>query len=102
MKRLVALPLILLVAACNDAAAPSNDVNYVADNVVSTEAEGGEEVAADNGAMPPFAEVPGAHPTAPEPAPVPAKFRGTWAENRAACAEVNHPSRLTISGRTAR
>ena len=98
MTRLAALPLMLLVAACGDATAPGNDVNLVANEVI-VETEGGEEA---NEAMPPFAEVNGAHPTAPEPAPVPPKFRGTWAESRAACANVNHPSRLTISGRTAR
>jgi hypothetical protein len=52
--------------------------------------------------MPPFAEVEGAHPTAPEPAPIPAKFRGTWAESEATCADLADHSRLTISGRTVR
>jgi hypothetical protein len=52
---------------------------------------------------PPFAETPGAHPDGPpEPAPIPAIFRGTWADDTAACADLKHPSRLTISGRTVR
>lgn len=106
MTRLLTLPLILAAAACSDAPGPANDVAIAADNVVIAETDTPTNEASDmpesNGAMPPFAEVPGAHPTAPEPAPVPPKFRGTWAENRAACANVNHPSRLTISGRTAR
>jgi len=53
-------------------------------------------------AVPPFAETPGAHPTAPEPAPIPAKFRGSWAESKAACADLGHHSRISISGRTIR
>lgn len=100
--RVFAFTLMLAIAACSDPTTPAGEANVVADNVVIAETEGGEEVAADNGAMPPFAEVDGAHPTAPEPAPVPPKFRGTWAENKTACTNLNHPSRLTISGRTAR
>ena len=90
--RFVALPLILLVVACDNATAPGNDFNFVTDNVVIAETEGGEEVGAGNGA----------DPAAPEPAPIPAKFRGTWAESKTACTELNDPSRLTISGRTVR
>ena len=52
--------------------------------------------------MPPFAEVENAHPTAPEPAPIPAKFRGIWAEQKSVCSQLSHPSRLIISGRTLR
>ena len=52
--------------------------------------------------MPPFAEVNNAHPTAPEAAPIPAAFRGIWAESRALCGNLAHPSRLVISGRTLR
>jgi hypothetical protein len=96
-----ALTLVLLTAACRDSSAPTADANAVANEVI-VETEGGEEVTADNEAMPPFAEVNGAHPTAPEPAPIPAKFRGTWAESKKACTALNHPSRLTISGKTVR
>jgi hypothetical protein len=39
-----------------------------------------------------------AQAAAPEPAPVPAAFRGTWAETEALCADRSHPSRLEISG----
>jgi hypothetical protein len=105
VKRFAALPLILFVAACGDRTAPGNDVNYVAGNVVIAETDTPtNDVAdgADNGAMPPFAEVNGAHPTAPEPAPIPAKFRGTWADSKTACTNLTHPSRLTISGNTLR
>lgn len=76
-------------AATNDAAVP------IANNPAP---EG--NVAAPT--TPPFAEMPGAHPTAPEPAPIPAKFRGNWAESKAACADLKHHSRLGISGRTVR
>ena len=98
MKRLAAFPLVLLVAACGDATAPGNDVNYVADNVVIAETDTPDA----NETTPPFAEVNGAHPTAPEPAPIPAKFRGTWADSKTACTNLTHPSRLTISGNTLR
>ncbi|SMF64738.1 hypothetical protein SAMN06295910_1232 [Allosphingosinicella indica] len=50
--------------------------------------------------MPPFAEVEGAHPYPPVPAPIPAMFRGVWAETKAACADRANPSWLGISGRT--
>ena len=88
--RWTALPLMLLAAACGDAVAPGNDVNLVASEVVIAEADTPEAVA--NEATPPFAEVNGAHPTAPEPAPIPARFRGTWAESKTACTNLNHPS----------
>ena len=91
MTRLLTLAAILLAGACSDATAPTNEVNFVGNGVI-IETEGGEELTA-NEAMPPPAE---------EPAPIPAKFRGTWAESKTACTELNHPSRLTISGRTVR
>ena len=98
--RWTALPLMLLAAACGDAAAPGNDVNLVANEVVIAETDTPEAI--ENEAIPPFAEVNGAHAAAPEPAPIPARFRGTWAESKTACTNLNHPSRLTISGRTVR
>jgi len=96
MRLALALTLVLITAACGDTTAPTNDVNFVGNGVI-IETEGGEEVSGDE-ATPPFAEEPGA----PEPAPIPAKFRGTWAESKTACTELNHSSRLTISGRTVR
>jgi hypothetical protein len=96
VTRLLALALILLAGACGDATAPGNDMNFVGNEVI-IETEGGEEVDA-NEATPPLTE----DPSAPEPAPIPAKFRGTWAESKTACTNLNHPSRLTISGRTVR
>ena len=100
MRRAFAILLIVAAAACRQAPAPGNDANLVANEVVIAETDTPEAVA--NEATPPFAEVNGAHPTAPEPAPIPAKFRGTWAESKTACTNLNHPSRLTISGRTVR
>jgi hypothetical protein len=99
MMRAIALPLILLVAACGDATAPGNDVNLVTDNVVIEETDA---AAPENEATPPLADVNGAQSTEPEPAPIPAKFRGTWAESKTACTELSHRSRVTISGRTVR
>ena len=52
--------------------------------------------------QPPFAEVDNAHPSAPEPAPIPARFRGLWANTPNACKDLAHYSRLVISGRTLR
>jgi hypothetical protein len=80
----------VLLAGCGQPSAPTDA------NVAQADANGAEA------ALPPFAEVENAHPTAPEPAPIPAKFRGTWAESKTACTNLNHPSRLTISGRTVR
>ena len=100
MIRWTTLFLFLMAAACRQAPAPSNDANLVANEVVIAETDTPEAV--ENEATPPFAEVNNAHPTAPEPAPIPAKFRGTWAESKTACTNLNHPSRLTISGRTVR
>ena len=98
MTRVLALLLMILAAACRQAPAPTNDSNLSADTMVVEETD----TAMENAATPPFAEVNGAHPTAPEPAPIPAKFRGTWAEDKTACTNLTHPSRLTISGSTVR
>ncbi|HET7709318.1 MAG TPA: hypothetical protein VFK50_07275 [Sphingomicrobium sp.] len=97
MTRTLILSQFLLTAACGDATAPGNDATLVANEVIVE-----TETAATDEATPPLAEVNGADPAAPEPAPIPAKFRGTWAESKTACTNLNHPSRLTISGRSVR
>ena len=102
MTRLLILVAATTLTACTDRPAPT-DTNESA----STDAPAAVPAPAAPGATgpvatPPFAETPGAHPSAPEPAPIPAKFRGTWAETKADCANLQHPSRLGISGRTVR
>ena len=100
MTRALALALMLSMMACSKAPAPTDSANVVAENVVIAETD---TPAIENESMPPFAEVNGAHPyPAPDPAPIPAKFRGTWAEDKTACTNLTHPSRLTISGSTVR
>jgi len=100
--RLALLPLLAL-AACNVTSEPAaNDAFSVEANVAADRVTENDVGSDTTTAMPPFAEVPGAHPTAPEPAPIPARFRGTWADSKAACADLNHHSRLGISGRTVR
>ena len=102
MMRPIAILALLMTGACgsqNDAAMTDNSPTEID---ASAAAENSAPDAAANTEMPPFAEVEGAHPTAPEPAPIPARFRGTWAESRAACADLADHSRLTISGRTVR
>ena len=74
------------LVACQQAEAPAGNVAAAA-NVSSNAAE----------PAPPSTEAPRAQPTAPDPAPIPASFRGIWAEGRAACAQLSHPSRLIIS-----
>ena len=98
MTRALALLLMLTAAACRQAPPPTSDANLSADNVVIEETD---TPAVDNEATS-FAEADGAHPTAPEPAPIPAKFRGIWAEQKLVCSQLSHPSRLIISGRTLR
>ena len=93
--RLLAILPTLTIAACG---MPSNSNS--ADNAIANSSV--ENVGNDATTNAPFAEVEGAHPTAPEPAPIPARFRGTWAENEAACTDLSDHSRLTISGRTVR
>ena len=90
---------LAMLAGCN---APEPSTNAPDPDAPATVPAPAAPSATGPVATPPFAETPGAHPTAPEPAPIPAKFRGTWAENRGACADLKHPSRLTISGRTVR
>ena len=91
--RLLAIFPLCLIAACNS---PSDTPSGNA----GVENQAGEALA--NSTMPPSVEQPEGNSTAPEPAPIPAKFRGTWAETTALCADANHHSRLTISGRTVR
>ena len=100
--RLIAILPMLMIAACGPQGQPAATDNSPTEIDASEAAENSAPDASANTDMPPFAEVDGAHPTAPEPAPIPAKFRGTWAENKAACADLSNHSRLTISGRTVR
>ena len=99
-RKLAILPLVL-ITACAAPGAPSADNGQI-ENAADSAASNAADEAIANSAMPPFAEVDGAHPTAPEPAPIPAKFRGTWAESKAGCTDLGDHSRLTISGRTVR
>ena len=102
MTRLIALFPLLMIAACGSQRDPVVNDNSPTEIDASAAAENSAPDVSANTDMPPFAEVEGAHPTAPEPAPIPAKFRGTWAESKAACADLTDHSRLTISGRTVR
>jgi hypothetical protein len=91
------LPFALLAACGAPAPQPGN-----AEVTVNAANSADVTNAPANVATPPFAEVENAHPTAPEPAPIPAKFRGAWANTGKACADLEHYSRLVISGRTLR
>jgi hypothetical protein len=84
-----AILLPILLAACQEAPAPVD--NATAEEVVIAETEN------------PLAgsQTP-AEPAAPEAAPIPAKFRGIWAEQQAVCAQLSHPSRLIISDHSLR
>jgi hypothetical protein len=85
-----AILLGLMLEACQQASPP-------ADNRTANSAAAANVSANVVEAQPPFAETPDAHPGASEPAPIPAKFRGIWAESQAVCAQLSHPSRLIIS-----
>ena len=101
MTRTGFLLAVLALTACGK---PASAPDEVAGNDTALPATN-DAAPASNAATPPtppLAETPGAHPIAPEPAPIPAKFRGTWAESKAACADLEHHSRITISGRTIR
>lgn len=104
MTRFIIL-LAAALAACdqrpapveaNDAAPPS-----APDSAASVPAPAAPG-ASGSTATPPFAETPGARPSAPVPAPIPARFRGSWADSKAACADVEHHSRLGIAARSLR
>ncbi len=94
--------LLLSLAACGgNEATPT--ANVQADTAaVETPAPVNDSATADVEATPPFAEVNNAHPTAPEPAPIPAAFRGIWAESKALCGDLAHYNRLVVSGATLR
>lgn len=91
----------LLLASCGQPAAEPDPVQneVVATPIVET-TPSPLPAPSPSPTMPPFAEVEGAHPYPPVPAPIPAMFRGVWAETKAACADRAHPSWLGISGRT--
>jgi len=82
VNRLLLPPLVLAVTACGDAGAPP---------AANQAANGDEIVIAETDTPPATSEA------LAEPATIPAKFRGIWAEGRAACAQLSHPSRLIIS-----
>ena len=84
MRRVVTLSSLML-AACQQATPPAGNAAANADETVIAETD-----------------TPPAEPAAREPVPIPAKFRGIWAEGRAACAQLSHPSRLIISERVIR
>ena len=78
MTRFAAL-FAVLIAACQQGSPPAENANAI---VTANAAE-----IADTGA----------NSTEPKRASIPANFRGLWAEGRAACAQLSHPSRLIIS-----
>ncbi len=77
--------LALALSACSDGRAPpaANQAGNV-DEIVIAETD-----------------APRAEGEAPA-ASIPANFRGIWAEGRAACAQLSHPSRLIVSERVIR
>ncbi len=87
----------LALAACGQRS-PVPDEVPANESVLPVENDATPASNAATPVIPPAAETP----DAPEPATIPAKFRGTWAESQAACADLNHHSRITISGRTVR
>ena len=89
MRRLAILLVCASLAACG-----GDPVEPQANQTAREEAP----TAAPGEATPPVADEDNAQPAAPEPAPVPAVFRGTWAETEALCADRSHPSRLVIAG----
>lgn len=96
--------LLVLPAACGGEASAPNAATETAEAPIEnrTTAPAAAPVQ-ENVQMPPFAEVDNAHPYgAPPPAPIPAAFRGTWAESKALCGDLAHHNRLGISGATVR
>ena len=90
---------VLILAACQEATGP---VNQAAANDVAAAPAAPENVVNSAQPLPPFVEPPGANPTAPEPASIPEKFRGLWAQDSAACGRLADHSRLTIADRSVR
>ncbi len=72
--------LTLALSACRDDYAPpaANQAGSV-NETINAETDGTPAQRADRAAL------------------IPANFRGLWAEGRAACAQLSHPSRLIIS-----
>jgi hypothetical protein len=79
-----------LILACALLAACSGDPAEPRENQATTEGALGN-------AAPPSAAADNTS-TAAEPAPIPAAFRGTWAESEALCGDSSHPSRLVLTG----
>ena len=84
MSRIAALAALML-AACQQAA-PVDETNADAANIAAAGEPG----------------PPGNTATPPEPARIPANFHGLWAEDDAACGELTHHSRLTVTGNSVR
>jgi hypothetical protein len=93
VRRVTLTALALGVAACGGAGPPT---------VANQAANADELVIAETETRPAEGGGAVAPPAAPKAAAIPAKFRGIWAEGRAACAQLSHPSRLIISERVIR
>ena len=94
MRPLFLLPACASFAACGgEPAAPQANI---------ADTKGQEAPAAEPGDATTSPEAGNTSPAAPEPASVPAAFRGIWAESAVLCADRSHPSRLVISEGTLR
>ena len=89
MTRLMLFGFVMAVTACSDASPPP----------AANQAASADEIVIAETDTPPAS---GEGPAAPKPESIAAKFRGIWAEGRAACAQLSHPSRLIISERVIR
>ena len=86
MRRILAFAIVL--AACSPPPAATDE---------STDANSPADVAS------PVAPKPASNgPASPQPARIPANFHGLWAEDDAACGQLTHHSRLTVTGNSVR
>ena len=92
--------LAILLACASIAACGSEPTQAPENQSVEANGQGAPAAEPDNAAAP-AAEIEN-EAGAPEPAPIPAAFRGIWAETEALCDNLSDPSRLVISGRTLR
>ena len=93
MRRLILSCLALAVAGCTRDDAPP---------AANQAADAEEIVIAETDTPPPQGEAAAGPAAAPRAESIPAKFRGIWAEGRAACAQLSHSSRLIISANVIR